>query len=93
MGELDDQGLAAESLYLVQMDREFRYLEQWERHLKIREQAIHLERGDFIRRKQGMYSHQTEVYKCLRQAKAASHLAMKLRNRPEGPGLSFPQQT
>jgi hypothetical protein len=43
MGELDDQGLAAESLCLVQIDGEFHYLEQWERRLKIQEQAIHLE--------------------------------------------------
>jgi hypothetical protein len=43
MGELDDRGLAAESLCLMQLDGEFRYLEQWERHLKIWEQAIHLE--------------------------------------------------
>jgi hypothetical protein len=35
----------------VQIDREFRYLEQWERRLKIWEQAIHLERGDLIQRK------------------------------------------
>jgi hypothetical protein len=30
MGELDDRGLAAEGLRLIQLDREFRYLEQWE---------------------------------------------------------------
>jgi hypothetical protein len=93
MEELDDQGLAAESLHLVQIDGEFRYLEQWERHLKIREQAIHLEQGDFIQRKRGALSRQTEVYKHLRKAKVASRLVPKLHNRLEGPGLSFPQQT
>jgi hypothetical protein len=30
MGDLGDQGLAADSLCLVQLDSEFRYLEQWE---------------------------------------------------------------
>jgi hypothetical protein len=35
MGELNNWELAAESLRLVQIDREFRYLEQWERRLKI----------------------------------------------------------
>jgi hypothetical protein len=42
MGELDNRGLATESLCLVQLDGEFRYFEQWERCLKIWEQAIHL---------------------------------------------------
>jgi hypothetical protein len=93
MGELDDRGLAADSLRLMQIDREFRYLEQWERRLKIQEQAIHLERGDFIQRKWGVLSHQTEVYKRLQKAKAVSRLIPKLHNRLKGPGLSFPQQT
>jgi hypothetical protein len=38
MGSLNDRGLAADSLHLVQLDGEFRYLEQWERCLADREQ-------------------------------------------------------
>jgi hypothetical protein len=33
MGALNDRGLAADSLCLMQLDSEFRYLEQWERRL------------------------------------------------------------
>jgi hypothetical protein len=31
MGNLDDRGLAAEALHLVQLQGEFRYLKQWQR--------------------------------------------------------------
>jgi hypothetical protein len=37
MGNLDDRGLAMEGLHLVQLQGEFRYLEQWQKHLKTRE--------------------------------------------------------
>jgi hypothetical protein len=43
MGNIDDRGLAAESLRLVQLQSEFRYLEKWQKRLKTRERAIHLE--------------------------------------------------
>jgi hypothetical protein len=43
IGNIDDRGLAAESLHLVQLQSEFRYLEKWQKHLEIRERAIHLE--------------------------------------------------
>jgi hypothetical protein len=43
MGNIDDRGLAAESLRLVQLQSEFRYLEKWQKRLETREQAIHLE--------------------------------------------------
>jgi hypothetical protein len=43
MGNLDDRGLAAEGLRLVQLQGEFRYLEQWQRRLEKREQEMHLE--------------------------------------------------
>jgi hypothetical protein len=33
MGTLDDQGLVADSLHLMQLEGEFRSLEQWEKHL------------------------------------------------------------
>jgi hypothetical protein len=65
VGELNDRGLAAECLCLVQIEGEFRYLEQWERRLSKREQGIHLEQGDLIQRKRATNSHQTEVYKRL----------------------------
>jgi hypothetical protein len=48
MGNIDDRGLAAETLRLVQLESEFRYLEQWQKCLETREQAIHLEQGDLI---------------------------------------------
>jgi hypothetical protein len=59
MGELNDRGLAADGLCLVQLDGEFRYLEQWERCLAKREQDVHLERGDLLQRKHAALSHQT----------------------------------
>jgi hypothetical protein len=43
MGNIDDRGLAVETLRLVQLKSEFRYLEQWQKRLEKREQAIHLE--------------------------------------------------
>jgi hypothetical protein len=43
MGNIDDRGLAAESLCLVQLQSEFRYLEKWQKRLETRERAIHLE--------------------------------------------------
>jgi hypothetical protein len=89
---LNDQGLAAECLRLTQLDGEFHYLEQWEQWLTKWEQAIHLERGDLIQRKQGANSRQTEVYKRLRKVKVASRLVPKLPNRLEGLGLSFLHQ-
>jgi hypothetical protein len=63
MGEMDDCGLAVDGLRLVQLDGEFQYLEQWERHLATREQQTHLERGNLIQRKCAALSCQTEVYK------------------------------
>jgi hypothetical protein len=43
MGNLDDRGLVAEGLRLVQLQGEFRYLDQWQRRLEKREQEVHLE--------------------------------------------------
>jgi hypothetical protein len=43
MGNVDDRGLAAEGLRLVQLQGEFRHLEQWQKWLEMRERAIHLE--------------------------------------------------
>jgi hypothetical protein len=40
---IDDRGLAAETLHLVQLQSEFRYLEKWQKQLETKEQAIHLE--------------------------------------------------
>jgi hypothetical protein len=51
LGNIDDRGLAAETLRLVQLESEFRYLERWQKCLETREQAIHLERGDLIQKK------------------------------------------
>jgi hypothetical protein len=34
MGSLDDRGIAADSLRLVQLQGEFWYLEQWQKRLK-----------------------------------------------------------
>jgi hypothetical protein len=56
MGNLDDRGLAAEALRLVQLQGEFRYLDQWQRHLKKREQEIHLEQGDLIQKKHAAHA-------------------------------------
>jgi hypothetical protein len=72
MGNLDDRGMAAEGLRLVQLQGEFRYLDQWQRRLEKREQEIHLERGDLIQKKHAAHARRTEVYKQLRAAKAAS---------------------
>jgi hypothetical protein len=43
IGNLDDRGLVAKALCLVQLQGEFRYIEQWQRRLERREQEIHLE--------------------------------------------------
>jgi hypothetical protein len=93
MGTLNDRGLAADGLHLVQLDGEFRNLEQWEKCLTKREQDVHLERGDLIQRKHVTLTRQTEVYKRLQKAKAASWLTPLLPNRLEGPGLAFLQPT
>jgi hypothetical protein len=63
MGNLDDRGLAAEGLCLVQLQGEFRYLDQWQRRLEKREQEIHLERGDLIQKKHAAHTRWMEVYK------------------------------
>jgi hypothetical protein len=56
MGNIDNRGLAAESLRLVQLQSEFRYLEKWQKCLETREQAIHLERGDLIQKKHAAHT-------------------------------------
>jgi hypothetical protein len=48
LGNIDDRGLVAEGLCLVQLQSEFRYLERWQKQLETRECAIYLERGDLI---------------------------------------------
>jgi hypothetical protein len=78
MGNLDDRGLAAEGLHLVQLQGEFRYLDQWQRRLEKREQEIHLERGDLIQKKHAAHAKRTDVYKRLHAAKAASRIALRL---------------
>jgi hypothetical protein len=93
MGNLDDRGIAAEGLRLVQLQGEFRYLDQWQRRLEKREQEIHLERGDLIQKKHAAHARRTEVYKRLRAAKAASRITPRLIARPEGPSLAFPHPT
>jgi hypothetical protein len=93
MGNLDDRGLAAEGLCLVQLQGEFRYLDQWQRRLEKREREIHLEQGDLIQKKHAAHAQRTEVYKRLRAAKAASRIAPRLIARPEGPSLAFPHPT
>jgi hypothetical protein len=93
VGNLDDRGLAAEALHLVQLQGEFRHLEQWQQRLEKREQAIHLERGDLIQKKHAAHTRRTDVYKCLHAMKAASRIAPGLIARPKGPSLGFPQLT
>jgi hypothetical protein len=51
LGNIDNRGLAAETLCLVQLENEFQYLEQWQKRLETRERAIHLEREDLIQKK------------------------------------------
>jgi hypothetical protein len=43
IGNIDNRGLVAETLCLVQLQSEFWYLEKWQKRLETREQAIHLE--------------------------------------------------
>jgi hypothetical protein len=78
MGNIDDRGLATEGLHLVQLQGEFRHLEQWQKCLKKREQAIYLERGDLIQQKCATHAQQMEVYKRLHAAKAVSRLVLRL---------------
>jgi hypothetical protein len=93
ISNIDDRGLAAETLRLVQLQNEFQYLEKWQKRLETREQAIHLERGDLIQKKRAAHTRQTEVYKHLRAAKAASCIILRLIRRPDGPSMSFPSPT
>jgi hypothetical protein len=93
LGNLDDRGMAAKGLRLVQLQGEFWYIDQWQRRLEKREQEIHLERGDLIQKKHSAHARRTEVYKRLRTAKAASRIAPRLIDRPEGPSLAFPHPT
>jgi hypothetical protein len=93
MGNLNDWGLAAEGLRLVQLQGEFRYLDQWQRCLKKREQEVYLERGDLIQRKHATHARRTDIYKRLRATKMASRIALRLIARPEGPSLAFPHPT
>jgi hypothetical protein len=93
MGNLDDRGLTAKALHLVQLQGEFQYLDQWQCRLEKREQEIHLERGDLIHRKHAAHGKQMDVYKCLCATKAASRIAPRLIARLEGPSLAFPHPT
>jgi hypothetical protein len=93
LGNIDDRGLAAETLRLVQLESEFRYLEKWQKHLETREQAIHLEWGDLIQKKRAANARQTDVYKHLQAAKAASCIIPRLIQRPNRPSMSFPSPT
>ena len=61
MGEMDDRGLAAEGLRLVQLDGEFRHLKHWERKLTDRERANTLERGELIHRQTAAVNKQKEI--------------------------------
>jgi hypothetical protein len=93
MGNIDDRGLAAEGLRLVQLESEFHYLEKWQKRLETRERAIHLERGDLIQKKRDTHTQQTEVYKRLCAVKAVSCIVSRLIRRPDGPSMSFPSTT
>jgi hypothetical protein len=85
--------LAADGLCLMQLNGEFRSLKQWEKRLAKWEQDVHLKQGDLIQRKHGALTRQTEVFKRLQKAKAASRLTPHLPNQLEGPGLAFPRPT
>jgi hypothetical protein len=93
LSNIDDRGLAAETLRLVQLKSEFRYLERWQKHLETREQAIHLERGDLIQKKHAANAQQMDVYKCLRAMKVASRIIPRLIQCPNGLSMSFPSPT
>jgi hypothetical protein len=93
MGNIDDRGLAAETLRLVQLESEFWYLEKWQKHLETREQAIHLEQGDLIQKKHAAHTKKMEVYKRLRATKVASCIIPRLIRCPDGPSMSFPSPT
>jgi hypothetical protein len=93
MGNLNNWGLAAEGLHLVQLQGEFQHLEQWQKCLETQEQAIHLERGELIQKKHAGHTRQMEVYKWLWATKAVSRLVSRLIQRLEGPSMSFPHPT
>ena len=89
MGEMDDRGLAAEGLRLVQLDGEFRHLKHWEKKLAERERANTIEQGELIRRQNAAVTKQKEVYERLQSAKAAGRLGRWLPYRNGCPGLSL----
>jgi hypothetical protein len=90
MGTLDDRGLAAEGLRMIQAEGEFRALNQWEKRLSNREKDLHNERVDLIQQKERLQKRQEEVQARLRLAKAASRLIPLLPDRTGQPGMSFP---
>ena len=72
LGTMEDQGLAAEGLRLVQLDGEFRHLKHWEKKLAERERANIMECGELIRKQNEATKRQGEIYERLRGARAAA---------------------
>ena len=72
---MEDWGLAAEGLRLVQLNGEFRYLKHWEKKLAERERANIVERGELIRKQNEATKRQNKIYERLRAARAAARLS------------------
>ena len=93
LGKLDDQGIAAKGLRMIQLEEEGRALKQWEKRLTYRENQLHQERVDLICIKDQLNKKQKEVFECLQHAKAASRLIPQLPKREGQLIITFPRPT
>ena len=92
LGSLEDRGLAAEALHLVQLDGKLQHLDHWEKGLKAQEQEVTKEKGELIQRQQTAFKKRKEVYKQLRQVRATSRLYLQLPDKPSQLMMRFEDQ-
>ena len=65
LGKLDDQGVAAEGLRMIQIEKEDRALKQWEKWLTKQENLLHQECVDLIKAKDQLNKKWAEIFKRL----------------------------
>ena len=92
LGDLDDRGLAADALCLLQLDGELRYLDHWEKAVRTCEQEVVRERGELIQKQQAAFRRRKTVYERLRQAGAALRLQLQFPEVPNHPLMGFDAQ-
>ena len=91
LGTLGDRELAAEGLWMIQLDSERRALKRWENQLTKRENQLHLKWVDLIKTHDQLNKRCDDIFSCLHQAKAASQLDPHLPDQNSQPGMTFPK--